>query len=1011
MIIGERAFHRMAYWPGRLVGAAWSFLVGGFMLAIVPGFGPSRDLAAQERSVAGVVVTSRSLSPVVGATVLVLGTNRRAVTDARGGFKLQLPPESGRSVTIRVTMIGYRPLNQAVTAGDQSVRLTMAESTVELAELVVTGTVGAVEKRSVGNAVARVKISEEIEVAPVQLTDQLLNARAPGVVLVPPSGLVGSGSRIFIRGRSSISLPTDPLIYVDGVRVDKRGPASANPGQGVSTGLNDFSPEEIESIEIIKGPAAATLYGTEANNGVIQVITKRGKSGPARIDLSVREGANWIMDPVGRWLINYYKDPGSGQITPFNLYQVEADAGRPLFRTGHAQGYSLAVSGGSELVQYYTTANFNRDEGAQPGNQAQRFGGRINLNVTPDAKYDVNGQLGFSMARNQFPDAFNSVLFDAILNRPGNRNSPTRGFYTAPSEVWNRELSFDNNINRLTSGVEIRHRPTGWLSHRLRTGLDLSSDDKIDLTRRMTPDDARFFSAVSAAGSKTVAQTSVITTTVDYSATATHGFGKSLNGSVTGGFQYFRRNTHLLSATGEQFPSSDIVSVAGAAIQRGSDDEIANVTVGGFGQAQVVWKNRVYLTGAVRRDRNSAFGKGFGAATYPKLSASWVLNEEPFFKLGWVNTLRLRAAYGKSGQQPEAFAALRTYQPITGQGGLPAVTPQFVGNADLGPEKGHEIELGFEASLFSQRVGIDFTFYNKTTDDAIVLRNVAPSSGFPEQQFVNAGQVKNKGIELLINGRVIETKNLAWDLTLNLSHNTNRVTKLGIPNTPYLEFGFGNRFQPGYPVYAFFARKVISADQAADGSATNIKCDGGTPDGMPGGAPVDCATAPRVYRGAPEPNFEGSIATNLTLFGRLSLAALVDFKRNWTTWDSNLWCPGILTCEEEVYPKKFSPVRVASMQLGLTDDFAWEPDLSFAKLRELSVSYAVPDRVARSFGVKRAVVSVAGRNLHTWTGYHPGLDPENVSGFAETYKGFGTPFSQNQLPQSAQFVMRINLSY
>lgn len=970
---------------------------------------PSRA-HAQEPVVSGDVVSGKSLQPIQGAVITMVGSTERVVTDVRGRFRLALPAGAG-SATITVAMVGFQPVTKVVTAGDQSVRIILAESRVELEELVVTGTVAATQKRTIGNAVAQVRVSEEVEVAPIQTVDELLNARASGVVLVPPSGLVGGGARIFIRGRSSISLPTDPLVYVDGVRVDNRAPLSANPGgpNGVGSGLNDFSPEEIESIEVIKGPAASTLYGTEANNGVIQIITKRGKPGAAKIDVSIREGTNFIMNPAGRWLLNYYQDT-NGQYQPFNLYQVEADAGRPLFRTGLGQGYAVNVSGGSELIKYFASGNYSHDEGAMPGNQAQRYGGRINLDVTPHPKYDVSGSFGFSLARNTYPDGSNSLLFDAILNRPENRDGPTRGFYTAPSEVWNREFSFDESVDRLTAGVEARHRPTDWLTHRLRVGVDLANNSTSDLTKRMSPEDAQFFAANLAAGQKTVTQNNGLHTTLDYSASVTKSFWSSFRSVTSAGFQSFRRRASLLTATGQQFPSSDVVSISGAAIQRGSEDVVENITAGGFIQEQISIGDRFFLTGAIRRDRNSAFGKSFGAVTYPKVSASWVVSEEPFWKVPLVNTFRLRAAWGKSGEQPDAFASLRTYEPITGQAGLPAVSPQFVGNSSLGPEKGEELELGFEMGLLNQRLNLDFTYYNKTTNDAIVARNVAPSTGFPQQQFVNAGQVKNKGFELAANARVIESKRVAWDLSLNISHNSNKVTQLGIPNTPYLEFGFGNRFQPGYPVYAFFARRVISAERGPNGDIINIQCDGGLPDGMPGGAPVDCATAPRVYRGQPEPAWEGSVASTLTLGGRLTFSVMVDFKRDFVTWDSNLWCPGILTCESEAFPDRVSPVVAASNALGLTDDFAWEPDLSFAKLREVSISFAMPDHWAKVFGAKRAMVTVAGRNLHTWTSYK-GLDPENFSAFPEANPGFATPFSQNQLPQAAQFMLRFNFTF
>ena len=967
-----------------------------------------QSLPAQQPSIAGVVVSVKSQEPLVGAIVTLIGTTVSATTDARGRFGLVTPAGVSRG-TIRVAMVGYAPATQPVTAGDQSVRIALAESAVELGELVVTGTAGAVQKRELGNVVSRVRVSEEVQVAPTASIDQLLNARAPGVVLIPPSGLAGGGSRIFIRGRASISLPTDPLIYVDGIRVDKRATAGASPSSGTSSALNDFSPEQIQSMEVIKGPAAATLYGTEANNGVIQIITKRGAQGPGQFDVSVRLGTNAMRDPSGRWLDNYYQDEG-GAWLPFNIYQVEADAGRAFLRTGFTQGYALAYHGGSETAKYYAAADYASDEGALYNNKAQRTGVRLNVDLTPHAKYDINGQLGYSAIRTLFPDGVNNLMFDGVLTRPVNRNTASRGFFTAPSEVYQDNFSFNENTDHVTAGVQLRHRPTSWLSHQVRTGVDYSNNGRYDLIRRMNAEDGQFFAPITAAGSKTANETQVLSTTFDYAITATAKLSTNWRFATSGGFQYYRRNTRLLSATGQQFPTPDVTSIAGAALQFGSEDAVENITVGGYIQEQITFKDRLYLTGAVRMDRNSAFGESQGAVTYPKLSASWVVNEEQFWKVSWLPTLRLRAAYGLSGQQPDAFAALRTYSAVTTQGGNPGVTPQFVGNPDLGPEKGKELEVGFEAGFFQNRLNIDFTYYDKTTDDAIVARNVAPSSGFPSQQFVNAGQVKNKGVELLASSRVVQSRSVALDLTLNLSHNDNKVTQLGIPNTPFLEFGFGNRFQPGYPVYAFFARKVISADRAADGTITNIMCDGGTPDGLPGGAAVDCNAAPRVYRGSPEPSLEGAFTTSLTLYNRLTLSAMVDFKQNWTTWESNLWCPGILTCESEAFPDRFNPVRVASDRLGYVDDFAWEPELSFAKLREISISYALPDRWARAFGAKTGLVSVAGRNLHTWTNYE-GMDPENLTGFPETFAGFGTPFTQNQLPQAAQFMVRFNFTF
>jgi TonB-dependent SusC/RagA subfamily outer membrane receptor len=894
-------------------------------------------------------------------------------------------------------MLGYRTATQAARVGATDIQFALEHSAIEIDEIVVTGTAGATQKRAVGNVVSQIRVENVARIAPAANLTQLMNARSPGVVLRPPSGLAGAGSRILIRGRGSISLQSDPLVYVDGVRVNNRAP-TAGTGTNSSSRLDDFNMEDIERIEIIKGPAAATLYGTEASNGVIQIITKRGRSGDARINLTLRQGAAWFMDPEGRWPVNYLREPTG--VVEFNLAQVETDAGRPLFRTGQLQGYAANISGGTDALQYYVGADYDRDEGALRNNKAERFGGRANVTIAPNAKFDINTQVGVVLNRVDFGDG--GVIFDAVLSRPATRATPSRGFFSAPSEVWERSRFIDQNTNRVTGGTEIRHRPLSWFNHHLRVGLDLSNEDNITLVPRLSPDDARFYSAATAAGSRVTVQNNLLTTTLDYSATATAPLFTGLTASTTAGTQYYRSVLRFLRAQGLEFPSPGVVAIQGAARTFGSDDETENVTVGVFVQEQLSWKDRLFLTAALRADDNSAFGESFDLVTYPKFSASWVVNEEPFWNVPYVDAFRLRAAYGHSGQQPTAFAALRTFEPVTGQAGAPAITPQFVGNDDLGPEKAREIELGFEAGIFGQRVGIDFTYYHETTEDAIVLRDVAPSSGFFRQQFVNLAEVKNSGVELMLNSRLLQTSKFSWDVGVNLSTNSNEVVELGLEDTPFLEYGIArNRHQPGYPVNAFFARRIVSADRGADGRPINILCDGG-----PGAAPMACANAPRLFVGGPEPTSEGAVSSTLTLFGRLSLFGLVDFKRGHRTWSSSLWCPGILGCEDEIYPERFDPVYAASSVLGITDDARWAMDLSFVKLREISLSYQLPERLVRGFGVRGASISVAGRNLHTWTDFK-GLDPENVNSFGLS----GLTFEQNELPQLAQFVTKINLSF
>jgi TonB-dependent SusC/RagA subfamily outer membrane receptor len=314
--------------------------------------------ALQPRAIAGTVVDERS-NPLAGARVAIQGGTAFALTDLRGRFRLDNAPATA---TLRVSMIGFRPASVEARAGDENVQIRLTPTVVELSEVVVTGTAGGEERRSIGNAVSKIAVSDIQQVAPVQDLSTLVNARAPGVIYQPSQGAVGSGGRIRIRGASSLSLNNEPLLYIDGVRVDN---ATARGFDWSSTSrFNDLDPNTIESIEVIKGPAAATLYGTEASNGVIQIITKKGAQGRAQISFTTGQGANWIADPEGKFdrTVSYYRDP-SGEIKSFNLVRAESDSGRPLFRTGSIRRYGVEASGGVQGVQYFLSGSYDDEEG------------------------------------------------------------------------------------------------------------------------------------------------------------------------------------------------------------------------------------------------------------------------------------------------------------------------------------------------------------------------------------------------------------------------------------------------------------------------------------------------------------------------------------------------------------------------------------------------------------------------------------------------------------------------
>jgi hypothetical protein len=466
-------------------------------------------------------------------------------------------------------------------------------------------------------------------------------------------------------------------------------------------------------------------------------------------------------------------------------------------------------------------------------------------------------------------------------------------------------------------------------------------------------------------------------------------------------------NTSSLGGAGFTGPGVETVSGV-AQIAAGTQTQTLNTTIGAYMQEQFGWRDRVFLTGAMRVDNNSAFGTDFKWVTYPKIGATWVVNEEPFWR--WksvVNALKLRAAYGESGRQPQAFAALRTFSPIPGPGGTSAVTTGQLGNANLKPERGKELEAGFEANLF-ERLSLDFTYYSKHTLDEIVQQPVAPSSGFSGTQYLNLGRVDNHGMELAASLQAISRRNFAWEISTNIGTNKDVIRSLG--GLPSLVTSAGQFNVVGYPINGIFVRPVVYAERDPNGTpaagwAKDVLCAGATK----GSAPVACATAPFVYLGTYTPKVIGSVSNDFSFAKQFRLHTLVDFKSGHHVYNANdnIRCTALVgtpLCRENYFPNEATPIQLAEMtgtatQLGMIDE--WEQPGSFAKLREVSLTYSVPERLLRGFS--RASLTLAGRELHTWTRYK-GIDPESQD-------NNGGSHDQAVIPPLTRFLATINVTF
>jgi TonB-linked SusC/RagA family outer membrane protein len=1009
--------------PARPTGGAPRLLAAGLAAALVaalpamlvPGAAAAQPPAAPARqgSVAGAVVDATG-RPLEGVQVAATSAGARgaigAMTGADGRFRLAGLPTSGQ-VTLTVRRVGYRSLTETVAVGRTDVRLTLTEAARVLDQMVVTGTAQATERRAIGNSITSVDAATVQQVAPASSAASLINGRAPGVVMVQGSGAVGSGPRFRIRGSSSLSLSDQPLVYIDGVRMASdvsTGPQTQFFGSAVVSRLNDLNPDDIESVEIVKGPAAATLYGTEANNGVIQIITKRGRAGRSSLGVDVRQGSNWFNDAQERIGYNYSKNAVTGAIDRWSAVEQEEARGTPLFRTGRNQQYNLALSGGSPAARYYLSSGYQNDQGVEPTNFLWRYAGRANLSITATPTFDLTASVGLTQQNIHLPlEAGGGMWFSAYFGQAPRTaaDSLRRGFFSAPPEAfWN---AFENyqRTSRTISSLTLNHRVGEWFSQRLTTGYDQTGEDNVGLTRRMGPELRQFFgNPVDQNGGKQSRRRELGVASVDYAGTAKATLPFGIASSTSGGAQFFRRNTYALLARGEGFPTSGLTQVDAAATTFGGEALVTNSTLGFYAQEQLSIADRLYLTAALRVDDNSAFGSNFSWVKYPKLSAAWVASEESWWPTAAVSQFKLRAAYGETGQQPATFSALRTYGAITTGSGISGVTPNSIGNADLKPERGKEFESGFDASLLGDRLGLEFNVYRRTTDDAILAATVAPSSGFAGTRFTNIGELRTQGVELQARGTLLRRTNFGLDATLNVSRNGSEIRDLGGP-----EFiGTGNiRQQVGYPVGSYWDYRIVSAEFNANGTTRNPQCDDGKGGTTPCLNASGAVIAPRVFYGRTDPANEGSFALNGTLFRNLRLYGMVDWKTGHTQFNNNVRarCQVFRLCPENLEPLKYDPVLVAQYDSpNILRNFAYG-DASFARLRELSAAYALPGALARAARANSATVTLSARNLKLWTNW-TGVDPESFFTFEQFAR-----LEQAQVPPLRQVLVSMNLTF
>lgn len=980
--------------------------VSDLSIEIEPPLDPAPPAEQSVGTITGRVEDARSGQPLASVQIYVAGLDIGVLTQQNGRYLLQDVPEGTHTLTAE--RIGYRSATQEVTVGnDETVvqDFALAEEALQLDEVVITGTPGGTQRRAIGNAVGQISAGEISDVAQVNTMQDLLGSREAGLNFLRGTGNIGTGSEMRIRGVASLQLGQQPLIYVDGVRIDNTARAGPNlrDGSQVST-LDDLAPGEIESVEVVKGPAAATLYGTEASAGVIQIITKRGSTGEPQYDFEASLGTNWLSN-VDYYIPTNWGRDDQGNVINFDIYERERSQGREWFDYGGLQTYRGSVRGGTDFIRYFLSGEYRDHQGIVPYNWEERTNLRANVTLVPSDEFTADLSLGYVNGLTSFMQQKISYgLWDQMYwSDPEGVDTRLRGFLRARPEKI-AQIDATRDVSRMTGSATLNHAPTDWLDHRLTVGMDWMDEYNRVLVPRFPEGLGSEFGQL-ALGDLQIDNPVRENMTLDYAANVEYSLTPSINLTTSAGAQYYIEKEEVLAGHGQVFPAPAIKTIGSATTKTSDHTLVENKSLGVFVQEQIGWNEKVFVTAAVRGDDNSAFGTDFDAAIYPKFSATWVVSEEGFWEDwgGPVNALRLRSAWGKAGRQPETFAARTLYRGEVGPSGQPAVSTDVRGNPDLGPEVSSELELGFDAGLFQDRVGVEFTYYDQTVEDALISVPVNPTTGFAGSQSANAGQLSNWGWELSADGRVLDRDDFAWDLSGSLSFNDNRVDDIGALSPT-------NELREGRP-YPFFSRtNIVEVEytttdgqtdswpnpdhpEATIAEVTNVLCDGGAGfDGYSqGGDPTPCNSAPAVQigNGRVLPNYEASLSTTFTVFENLRLYAMAEWRGEHWAYSIDAACRQICFSIGELSVVR--PARWADAVAAVDQGFGGGSDTyarfnaGFAKLRELSANYTLPSEWVERFGGSRASVSLAARNPWViWRAtddiYGSPIDPEGREG-------------------------------
>ncbi|MBS1525773.1 MAG: SusC/RagA family TonB-linked outer membrane protein [Bacteroidetes bacterium] len=961
---------------------------------------PLSLLGQQTRTVTG-TVTSANNTPVPGVTVTVKNTTQATTTDVNGWFSIRV---NGDAVLV-ISSVGYKTQTINVS-GQSSVKIKLEEDVSKLDEVVVTGLATTVKRKNLANAVGEISAKELNGVAPAQTFDDALEGKITGADINQNSGAPGGGVSVKLRGVTSVYGNTQPLYVIDGVYLDNSatsgglntvtlaasgGPASTQ--DNPSSRIADIRPEDIENIEILKGASAAAIYGSKAAGGVIIITTKKGKAGKTSVTVSQDLG---FLSPIKLLGVRQFTAqtaaslPGDSAslVNMFNQaqsaghiydYEKEVYDHKPLTSNTH-----VSMTGGTDKTGFYFSVGREDDGGIVDRTGYNNTNVRLNLDhkITDDIKFGVtsnyinssadrgifgndNSGTSIGIALSSTPD-FAQLHPDAAGNYP---NNP----FAASNPLQTIALMTNNEaVNRLIMGANLDI--TLQKSDKSNTKfVGRGGFDFYNLETNVLMPGVLQFEAVNK-GQSIQGFTKNLNTNFIFSLVNTWAASNDFSLTSSAGITQETGNyNNLLDVASQVISGQSDVNQAGALSATQTRTQYLNSGI--FLQEEATIVNSVTLTGGLRFDRSSNNGDVSKYYLYPKAGISWNLTDMGLIKPGLFESIKLRAAYGQANNVP-AYGSKFTAFGVANIAGNPGLLVNSVaGESDIKPERQTEFETGIDFSLLHGRLGFELTYYAKDIYDFLLLTTPPPSSGFA-QQWTNAGDLTNHGVELGMNARPVEANNIVWNTSVNFWLNRSDVTKLNVP--PFQLGSLGGVLLGTYQI-----------EQGK--SATQIVGLNGHGVGVLGNA---------------EPRFQMSTYNEITFFKNWSLRFLIHWKYGGqnvdVTYLENLF--GQNSADFDKPTKSGLPLGVTElMQVGTNAQQTVE-NSSYLRFREIGLYYNIR-KMPVSF-IKSANVGVSLLNYFTITKYR-GYDPE--------VSNFGTGFSQgidvDPYPSSKQAALHVSLNF